>query len=93
MAMVTGGELVVRVLEKAGVKTVFGLHGAHQQLRIDLRSGQGKQIPVGPRLGQEPLFFIRHLVSRTPAHGRQKCHFILFGEYGAGANKLLVPRK
>jgi acetolactate synthase-1/2/3 large subunit len=29
MAMVTGGELVVRVLEKAGVKTVFGLHGAH----------------------------------------------------------------
>ena len=26
---VTGGELVVRTLEKAGVKRIFGLHGAH----------------------------------------------------------------
>ncbi len=29
MAMVTGGELVVRTLVKAGVKDIFGLHGAH----------------------------------------------------------------
>ena len=29
MAMVSGGELVVRVLEKAGVRNLFGLHGAH----------------------------------------------------------------
>jgi acetolactate synthase-1/2/3 large subunit len=29
MALVTGGELVVRALQKAGVETVFGLHGAH----------------------------------------------------------------
>ena len=29
MAMVTGGELVVRTLVRAGVKQVFGLHGAH----------------------------------------------------------------
>ncbi|HUN77026.1 MAG TPA: thiamine pyrophosphate-binding protein [Steroidobacteraceae bacterium] len=29
MAMVTGGELLVRTLVDAGVKTVFGLHGAH----------------------------------------------------------------
>ncbi len=29
MAMVTGGELVVRVLRQAGVKHIFGLHGAH----------------------------------------------------------------
>ncbi len=29
MGKVTGGELVVRTLMKAGVKNVFGLHGAH----------------------------------------------------------------
>jgi len=29
MAMVTGGELVVRTLIKANVKNIFGLHGAH----------------------------------------------------------------
>jgi acetolactate synthase-1/2/3 large subunit len=29
MAMVSGGELLVRTLLRAGVKTVFGLHGAH----------------------------------------------------------------
>ncbi|CAM8665023.1 MULTISPECIES: thiamine pyrophosphate-binding protein [Sphingobium] len=29
MAMITGGELVVRTLRKAGVETMFGLHGAH----------------------------------------------------------------
>ena len=29
MAMVTGGELLVRTLMKAGVETLFGLHGAH----------------------------------------------------------------
>jgi acetolactate synthase-1/2/3 large subunit len=29
MAMITGGELVVRTLQKAGVETLFGLHGAH----------------------------------------------------------------
>ncbi len=29
MAKVTGGELVVRTLVKAGVKNIFGLHGAH----------------------------------------------------------------
>lgn len=29
MAKVTGGELVVRTLLKAGVKNIFGLHGAH----------------------------------------------------------------
>jgi acetolactate synthase I/II/III large subunit len=29
MTMVTGGELLVRTLEKAGVRRIFGLHGAH----------------------------------------------------------------
>jgi acetolactate synthase-1/2/3 large subunit len=29
MATITGGELVVRQLKKAGVDTLFGLHGAH----------------------------------------------------------------
>jgi len=29
MAMVSGGELVVRTLMKAGVKDIFALHGAH----------------------------------------------------------------
>ena len=29
MGSVTGGELVVRTLMKAGVETIFGLHGAH----------------------------------------------------------------
>lgn len=29
MAVVTGGELVVRALKAAGVETLFGLHGAH----------------------------------------------------------------
>ena len=29
MATVTGGELLVRTLLKAGVETIFGLHGAH----------------------------------------------------------------
>jgi acetolactate synthase-1/2/3 large subunit len=29
MTTVTGGELVVRTLQKAGVKKIFGLHGAH----------------------------------------------------------------
>lgn len=29
MSMISGGELVVRTLAKAGVETIFGLHGAH----------------------------------------------------------------
>jgi len=29
MALVTGGELLVRTLRRAGVETLFGLHGAH----------------------------------------------------------------
>ena len=29
MAMITGGELLVRTLLKADVKTIFALHGAH----------------------------------------------------------------
>ena len=29
MATITGGELVMRTLAKAGVANVFGLHGAH----------------------------------------------------------------
>jgi len=29
MVMVTGGELVVHTLKKAGVEMLFGLHGAH----------------------------------------------------------------
>ncbi len=29
MALVTGGELLLRTLQQAGVETIFGLHGAH----------------------------------------------------------------
>ena len=41
---VTGGELVVRTLEKAGVRRVFGLHGAH--LETIFQSCLDHDIPV-----------------------------------------------
>ena len=44
MALVSGGELLVRTLMKAGVKTVFGLHGAH--LESIFQSCLDHHIPV-----------------------------------------------
>lgn len=44
MAKVTGGELVVRTLLKAGVKNVFALHGAH--LETIFQSCLAHKIPV-----------------------------------------------
>lgn len=44
MAMVTGGELVVRTLRKAGVTTLFGLHGAH--LETIFQSCLEHRIPI-----------------------------------------------
>ena len=44
MAMVTGGELLVRTLLKAGVETIFGLHGAH--LESIFQSCLDHRIPI-----------------------------------------------
>ena len=44
MSTVTGGELVVRTLEKAGVQRIFGLHGAH--LETIFQSCRSHGIPV-----------------------------------------------
>jgi acetolactate synthase-1/2/3 large subunit len=44
MAMVTGGELVVRTLMKAGVTRLFGLHGAH--LETIFQSCLDHRIPI-----------------------------------------------
>jgi acetolactate synthase-1/2/3 large subunit len=44
MAMITGGELVVRTLLKANVKTIFGLHGAH--LETIFQSCLDHHIPI-----------------------------------------------
>ena len=44
MAKVTGGELVVRTLMKAGVTNIFGLHGAH--LETIFQSCLDHKIPV-----------------------------------------------
>jgi acetolactate synthase-1/2/3 large subunit len=44
MAMITGGELVVRTLIQANVKSIFGLHGAH--LETIFQSCLDHQIPI-----------------------------------------------
>lgn len=44
MSTVTGGELLVRTLEKAGVQRLFGLHGAH--LETIFQSCRSHGIPV-----------------------------------------------
>src|ERR1700728_4785120 len=44
MAKVTGGELVVRTLMKAGVTNIFGLHGAH--LETIFQSCLDHKIPI-----------------------------------------------
>ncbi|HXU19097.1 MAG TPA: thiamine pyrophosphate-binding protein [Verrucomicrobiae bacterium] len=44
MAMITGGELVVRTLIQANVKNVFGLHGAH--LETIFQSCLDHRIPI-----------------------------------------------
>jgi acetolactate synthase I/II/III large subunit len=44
MAMVTGGELLVRTLEAASVKHVFGLHGAH--LETIFQACRAHDIPI-----------------------------------------------
>jgi acetolactate synthase-1/2/3 large subunit len=44
MAMITGGELVVRTLIKAGVQNIFGLHGAH--LETIFQSCRDHHIPI-----------------------------------------------
>ena len=44
MATVTGGELLVRTLQKAGVETIFGLHGAH--LESIFQSCLDHRIPI-----------------------------------------------
>jgi acetolactate synthase-1/2/3 large subunit len=44
MAMVTGGELVVRTLQQAGVKHVFGIHGAH--LETLFQACRSHEIPI-----------------------------------------------
>ena len=44
MAVVTGGELLVRTLMKAGVETIFGLHGAH--LESIFQSCLDHRIPI-----------------------------------------------
>lgn len=44
MAMVSGGELVVRTLRKAGVETLFGLHGAH--LETIFQSCLDHRVPI-----------------------------------------------
>ena len=36
MAMVTGGELLVRTLAAVGVKHIFGIHGAHLETVFQL---------------------------------------------------------
>jgi len=42
--MVTGGELLVRTLQQAGVRHVFGLHGAH--LETVFQACRGHDIPI-----------------------------------------------
>src|SRR5579862_454526 len=44
MAMITGGELVVRTLMRANVKNIFGLHGAH--LETIFQSCLDHHIPI-----------------------------------------------
>lgn len=44
MAQVTGGELLIRTLESAGVETVFGLHGAHLETLFQACAAHG--IPI-----------------------------------------------
>jgi acetolactate synthase I/II/III large subunit len=44
MAMVTGGELLVRTLVDAQVKTVFGLHGAHLETIFQACAAHGVQL-------------------------------------------------
>ena len=44
MAMVSGGELIVRMLMKAGVKDIFALHGAH--IDAVFQSCLDHQIPI-----------------------------------------------
>jgi len=44
MAQVTGGELLVRTLAAAGVKTAFGLHGAHLETIFQACAAHG--IPI-----------------------------------------------
>ncbi len=44
MAMITGGELVVRALMRANVKNIFGLHGAH--LETIFQSCLDHHIPI-----------------------------------------------
>jgi thiamine pyrophosphate-dependent acetolactate synthase large subunit-like protein len=44
MVQVTGGELLVRTLAAAGVKTVFGLHGAHLETIFQACAAHG--IPI-----------------------------------------------
>jgi acetolactate synthase I/II/III large subunit len=44
MAMITGGELVVRTLIRAKVKNIFGLHGAH--LEMIFQSCRSHGIPI-----------------------------------------------
>lgn len=44
MAQVTGGELLVRTLARAGVETVFGLHGAH--LETIFQACAARRIPI-----------------------------------------------
>src|SRR6202046_1138978 len=44
MAMISGGELVVRTLQRANVKKIFGLHGAH--LETIFQSCLDHKIPI-----------------------------------------------
>jgi thiamine pyrophosphate-dependent acetolactate synthase large subunit-like protein len=44
MAMVTGGELLVRTLHQAGVRHVFGIHGAH--LETVFQACRSHDIPI-----------------------------------------------
>ncbi len=44
MAQITGGELLVRTLARAGVETVFGLHGAH--LETIFQACAARRIPI-----------------------------------------------
>jgi acetolactate synthase-1/2/3 large subunit len=44
MAMITGGELLVRTLQDAGVKHVFGIHGAH--LETVFQACRSLSIPI-----------------------------------------------
>ncbi len=44
MALVTGGELLVRMLRKAGVRHVFGIHGAH--LETVFQACRSHELPI-----------------------------------------------